>query len=259
MIKTLIKAAKAWGIELLEHFDTKLQLQQKSTYADFCTQADLASEEKILKVIKNSKLKDRNIYAEENGKINNNSEYTIVIDPLDGTNNFSLNLPNYTVSIWVTKNDKIIAGVIYIPTLDTVYYAEKGKWARKNTTKISVNTENAIQKSTISIVVPYDIDYESRGKLFKQLRDKRTKRILTNRSVAYDFCLLASGKIDAMVLDRIPLYDYCAGKIIALESGAKITYQTWEFSDKNGNFIITNSSNKLHSEFLSVVKESFGL
>jgi myo-inositol-1(or 4)-monophosphatase len=64
-------------------------------------------------------------YAEESGETNNNSEYTFVIDPLDGTNNFVMGIPDFAVSIGLLKDDEAIFGVIYNPIIDQIYSAEE--------------------------------------------------------------------------------------------------------------------------------------
>src|SRR3990167_8096406 len=80
-----------------------------------------------------------NIHSEEEGKIDNGSEYTIIVDPLDGTNNFVLGIPNFSVSIAIVNNKETIAGVIYQPILNQTYFAEKNKGTELNGQKINVN------------------------------------------------------------------------------------------------------------------------
>ena len=75
------------------------------------------------------------------------------IDPLDGTNNFVLGIPQFSVSIALTKGEEIILGVIYNPVTNNMYYAEKGKGAYLNGKKIHVNKESNIKNSSISSII----------------------------------------------------------------------------------------------------------
>ncbi len=93
---------------------------------DFQTEADLESEKRILSILK-TEFPKYNIYSEEDGKFYHDSEYTFVIDPLDGTNNFVMGIPNFSVSIALFCKNEAIAGVVYQPILDQTYSALKGK------------------------------------------------------------------------------------------------------------------------------------
>src|SRR3989344_752859 len=107
-VKNLIKAAHAGGEILRKYFGKTLNPIEKSTLWDFQTEADVGSEKAILKILRRSFPK-YNIHAEEEGKTDNGSEFTIVIDPLDGTNNFVLGIPNFSVSIAVLHKNKAVA------------------------------------------------------------------------------------------------------------------------------------------------------
>ena len=81
------------------------------------------------------------------------------------------------------------------------------------------------------------------------------KRAMNNFSVAFEFCMLASGKIESIINDGTELYDYAAGKLIALEAGAKIIDLTGkkEKSDLNDIFIISNTD-KINKQILNAIK-----
>jgi len=89
--------------------------------------------------------------------------------------------------------------------------------------RISVNQEANIENSTIVYACGYKNSIEYEVGLTNNLRHQSVKRILINWSPAHDICLLAAGKIEASSVTASELYDYAAGKIIALEAGAKIT------------------------------------
>ncbi|KKS71424.1 hypothetical protein A2643_00890 [Candidatus Nomurabacteria bacterium RIFCSPHIGHO2_01_FULL_39_220] len=231
--ETLIEAAHAGGEILKKYFGQTLNLIEKSTASDFKTEADIGSESAILTILRN-KFPKYNIHSEEEGKFDNGSEYTIIVDPLDGTNNFVLGIPNFSVSIAVVNNKETIAGVIYQPILNQTYFAEKNNGAELNGKKINVSNIIDPNNMTISYNCGYKTDRNRVAFAINNLIISKHKRIVFNWSPSYDYCLLASGKIEAIVTDPgTEVYDYTAGKLIALEAGAKIVYLNKEKSGDN--------------------------
>ncbi len=250
--KKLITIAKAGGKVVRGYFGQSLETMQKSATADFRTKADLESESVMLKMFAKD-FPSYNIHSEEQGKTWKGSDCTLVVDPLDGTNNFVLGIPNFTVSIGLMKNDEIVTGIVYAPFLDHLYYAEKGGGSFLNDRRLHVNSESSISNSSISIVCGYTNAAGFESRVHKQLDDQKTKRVLTNWSPAYDFCMLASGKIEAVLFNNPEIYDFAAGKLLATEAGALITgFDGQPIMDKDGIFIASNGS-ALHQKILGVV------
>jgi len=251
--KEIINAAKIGGEVNKKYFGKILEIEGKSMPCDFRTKADLESEKAIINILER-KFPKYNIFSEEIGKINKNSEYTFVIDPLDGTNNFVLGVPYFSTSIALMKGQEVIFGAIYNPIVGNIYYAEKGKGAYLNGKKIRVNSESDLKKSSVSIVVNYNFSVKNYMKITGKLHDKGTKRALTFWSVALDYCLLASGKIEALILHKVPLYDFAAGKIIAREAGALITdFKGNIVNNDNLDIFLTTNGTKLHKEILKLL------
>jgi myo-inositol-1(or 4)-monophosphatase len=250
----IIKAAKAGGKITKRYFGKVLEIEGKTIPADFRTKADLESEKTIIKILSKS-FPEYNIFSEECGEINKNSDYTFHIDPLDGTNNFVLGVPYFSVSIGLTKGDEIIFGAVYNPVLDNMYYAQKGRGAFLNGKKIEVNNESKIENSSVSVVVAFSCPNGYEPAILAKLFEEDVKRVLTNWSVALDLSLLASGKIEAIVIRDIHLWDFIAGKIIAKEAGAMIAdfNGILEKNEKTATFLISNGT-KIHQEILEVLK-----
>lgn len=256
-LQIIIKAAHAGGEVLRKYFGQVVDLVEKSTVADFQTKADLESEKAILSILKKA-FPAYNILSEEEGETKKASDYTLVIDPLDGTNNFVLGLPNFSVSIALLYKNEAVIGVVYQPIINQTFCATKGGGAYLNGKKINVN--NVIDKEKLTIVYSfgYKKDPVSLGKVmgsFYSLFGKGCKRIINDWSVAFEYCMLASGKIESIVTDGIELHDFAAGKLIALEAGAKII----DFSGKkeknyiNNKFIISNTE-KVNKYILSLIQ-----
>ena len=111
---------------------------------DVLTIADVASKKMIVDKIKELFPNDT-IIAEEGGTYySGTSEYSWAIDPLDGTMNYSRNMPYYCVSVGFLKNNKPEGGAIYIPEVDELYYCERGKGAFCNDKEIHVSRRAAL-------------------------------------------------------------------------------------------------------------------
>lgn len=251
--KELLDIAVGAGDITKKYFGKNLKTSTKETPADLRTKADLESEQYILRRIKKA-FPDYNIYAEESGTVDNDSDYLFVIDPIDGTNNFVLGIPNFSVSIALLKNDKIIFGVVYNPMLDNIYYAELDKGAFLNGKKISVNNQSKISQSTVSYACGYINSKNYSKKIIGNLDSLGVKRRIENWVPSLDLCLLASGKIEALINNKNDIYDFAAGKIIAREAGAIITdfYGKKELEDLNDQFLISNKKN-IHDKLLKIL------
>ena len=86
-----------------------------------------------------------NQFLKEFGVIRGNSEYTWIVDPLDGTANYAAGIPWFGVMITVLKGKTVMAGVMYIPSSDILYYSEKGKGVMRNDVRIHVSAETELR------------------------------------------------------------------------------------------------------------------
>jgi len=253
-IKILIKAARAGGQVLMSYWGKELKHKIKSGPGDYQTEADLASEKAILKILQ-KELPKYNIFSEETGLTDQKSEYTITVDSLDGTYNFFLEIPLFGVIISLRKNNTTLYGVIYEPITHRLFFAQKNKGAYKqiNTDKpirIKVNQQQEFKKSIIALLYSYQTSFQQIQKFYKNLLNLKIRRILEPWT-AISFNFLADGKIDAIISANIELHDFLAGKLICQEAGAQITH-FGEDSDINPNFVISNQY--VHKKIVKSVK-----
>lgn len=239
----LNKAVRAAGSILMNYFGKHLQFTHKSTSADYRTQADVEAEQAIIEAIEEL-FPDYNIVAEEHGDKGKDSAYTFIIDPLDGTNNFVLGIPAFVSSVALMKDDEIIYGVVHHPVTGETYFASKGKGALLNGHPIAVNAEHREQHVTVSYYCDYTMPKHRIVRFKTALLNLNIKRYLDLWSPAFCYCGLASGRIEAILNDGIELYDFAAGRLIAVEAGAKVT-DFWgeeKAADTNRTFLITNGT-----------------
>ena len=137
MKSTAIRAAKEAAKIIVANFN-KIKHISKKGEGDYFTNVDILAEEKIISIIQR-RFPKHNILSEEAGLIDKNSEFTWLVDPLDGTHNYMHGLPLFGVSVGLEHKKKIIMGVIYLPMLDELFVAERGKGAFLNGKRIKVS------------------------------------------------------------------------------------------------------------------------
>ena len=250
--KEIIRAARAGGEALRKYFGKVLTVTEKSMASDVRTEADIESEAAVIKILEKA-FPSYNIFSEECGMISKNSEYTFYIDPLDGTNNFALGIPNFSVSIALVRKTETIFGLVYLPITDLLYHAVKGGGAFCNKQKLSISTEKDLARSTSAFECGYNCPKPFIIKIIGNL-SRRTKRVLVNWSVASDLCLLAAGKVETIVSRKTELHDFLAGKLIAREAGSIVTdfKGKAEKNDLNRMFLVSSNSD-IHRKVLPLL------
>ncbi|MBP6858913.1 MAG: inositol monophosphatase [Candidatus Pacebacteria bacterium] len=253
-LRVLMNAAESGGAVLRQYFGKTLRVTRKSSAADFRTKADIESNAEIKSVLKSSGLGDFNIISEETGIESRGSDYTLIIDSLDGTNNFTIGLPYFAVAIALVKNREVVAAVVNDPMLRRVYCAEKGEGAYLNGQQISVGREQNITRATVSYICGYQNSRENWLRLDQNLTDLGVKRKTGFWCPALDFCQLASGKIESVINVNHELHDVVPGKFIAREAGAIITDLRGEIDrDACQHRFVASCSRKIHKAILTAV------
>jgi len=223
-LKTAKDAALKSGLVLKENFGGEHKANLKSEH-DIGLEIDKQSEDIILSILI-KEFPSHSIYSEETGFINNDNKYTWFVDPLDGTNNYFAGIAYFGVSISLIQSDEIIVGVVYNPITDQMFTAVKGKGAFLNGEKIIPSSIDELNRSVLSFIRGHrTFDSGVLEKISGELENylpRHFRRTLTMWAPSLDWCLLASGGIDALVSFESELEDQYAGTLIALESGANV-------------------------------------
>lgn len=254
MINDLIEISKQAGKLIKEGFGKNLEINYKTNEINLVTQIDKASEKLIIDFIKN-KFPSHSILAEEGGGVKNDSEYLWVVDPLDGTTNFTHGLPIFAVSIGVQKNNKTIAGVVFDVMRNVIYSAELGSGAFANSNKLKVTDTEKLNHSLLVSGFPYNIA-ENPDHAFERFvaLTKKSRGVRRLGSAAIDFCYLASGVFDGFWEVNLHPWDICAGKLIVEEAGGLVTdFEGKQIDIYSKKILCTN--NKIHNQIMSVMNE----
>lgn len=222
---------------------------------DLVTETDLQCEQYIISQI-NKYFPQDAILSEERDIINEGAKRKWIIDPLDGTTNFSHRFPFCAVSIGFEENSMMKYGVVYNPILKELFYAEQGKGAFLNHEKISVSDTNKISNSLIGTGFPYDrwekADYYIREYL---AFTKRCQGVRRAGAAAIDLCYVASGRLDGFFERKLKPWDMAAGSLIVAEAGGEISQfnsSKWHYSDET----IVASNSIIHNEIVKILSIS---
>lgn len=239
---SLHEALRSAGSVLMDFFGKQLERTFKTGSADFRTQADLAAEEILIRAVEES-FPDYNILAEERGTIDKGSPYTFVIDPLDGTHNFVLGIPAFVSNVALMKDGETIYGVVHHPVTGDTYHASLGDGAFRNGACIRVGDESERSNLRVSYYCNYTTPKVRAAQFKSTLLRLGIQRSLDLWSPGFCFCSLACGRLEAVINDGTELYDYAAGRLIALEAGAKLTdfLGDGKVEEDNETFLLSNS------------------
>jgi myo-inositol-1(or 4)-monophosphatase len=246
----MLSAAHKAGTILLEKMG-KISVSKKGRI-DLVTEADQTAEAEIKQTILNH-FPAHTIIAEETKTKTGDSDYSWIIDPLDGTTNYVHGLPMFAVSIAIAFREKVIAGVVFNPVTKELFCAEKNCGATLNGQQIKVSTTKTIADSLLATGFAYDL-----RELFDELVNRFSTCLFEARgirrygSAALDLCYLACGRYDGYWEQQLQPWDTAAGLIIASEAGAVIT----DFSGKSFNpFLkqILATNGLIHDEMLGLL------
>lgn len=261
MKNTLNSALFEAGKILMGFFGKITQYEIKESQSSIVTKADLASENKIKEII-NQKFPSHNLLGEETGFQNQGSEFTWVIDPLDGTSNFAVGLPWFGVIICVLKNSEPFMAGCLLPFYNQIYFAEKGKGATLNGQPINVSKETELKNVLFAYALDYSDDFSKTdreakliGLLVKNVRNMRATNCLV------DFCSTADSRIGGCINQTTKIWDIAGPGLIIKEAGGVVTdilgkYIDYAVDEKNysHNFTIVGANKILHNQILNLIK-----
>jgi myo-inositol-1(or 4)-monophosphatase len=250
-LKVAVEAAQEAGRLLMDNFSSEKKIAYKGRI-DLVTEMDTRSEELIVSYIK-KEFPGHNILAEERERQDTDSEFTWIIDPLDGTVNYAHSFGFFCVSIALQHKDKgVVAGVVNAPYLRECYTAASGEGACLNGDPIRVSNTDSLERAMLATGFPYDIK-ESRANI-----DCFTRFLLESQAVrrpgsaAIDICSVAAGKFDGFWEVKLNPWDTAAGSLILREAGGIITDFKGEPFDPFKKEVLA-SNGKIHQQMMEVI------
>ncbi|SEN45403.1 myo-inositol-1(or 4)-monophosphatase [Loktanella fryxellensis] len=255
-LNVMMKTARKAGRALLKDFGEVEQLQVSTKGpGDFVTRADRQAEE----TIRNELMHARPSYGflgEEGAKIaGEDPTRRWIVDPLDGTTNFLHGLPHWAVSIALEHKGQAVAGVIYDPVKDEMFYAEKGGGAFMNESRMRVSGRHRLIDGLFATGLPF----AGRSDLPETLQD--LARLLPAVSgvrrfgaAALDLAYVAAGRYDGFWERRLKPWDMAAGLVIAREAGAIVESLTKD-GDPLADGTVICANNDIFAPFAKVIRK----
>lgn len=200
-----------------------LQVSRKGT-GDFVTAADERAEEVIVREL--SKARPRyGFLLEEGGAIEGtDTSNRWVVDPLDGTTNLIHGIPHFSVSIALERDGDPVAGVIYEPVSDQMFWAEKGNGAYLNGHRIRVSARRELEDSLFATGIPF-AGKEDHALFLGQLKAVMAVSSGVRRfgSAALDLAYVAAGRYEGFWEIGLHPWDMAAGIVLVREAGGFVT------------------------------------
>jgi myo-inositol-1(or 4)-monophosphatase len=255
-LNQVVEWAKAAGKIALDGFQAEHTIGFKGA-TDLVTEVDHACETLIMAKIKES-FPTHAIITEETGVVAGDQAHRWHIDPLDGTVNYSHRVPIYAVSIAYELNGEVQLGVVYDPSRDECFAAERGKGAWLNGETIRVSRTRELQQSLLSTGFPHHLDktYERHVTLFGDLT-LNTHGVVRLGSAAIVICYVACGRFDGYWEMSINSWDIAAGALICLEAGATVTNAKGEMDFFKPPYDMLVATPGVHAALLAKIRAAF--
>ena len=240
-IRTVGLAAATEAGEILRHYWGKNHTIEKKGAIDLVTEADLASERAIIRLIRTA-FPEHAVLAEESGITIGNDSHEWIIDPLDGTTNYAHGLPEFTISIAFANEGKLVFGLVSNPVTGELFCGMKGQGATLNGRPIHVSGTQTLAESLLVTGFPYNLKT-----IIRPLMQRFERCLMASQGVrrlgsaALDLCYLACGRFEGFWEQNLAPWDTAAGVVIAKEAGASVSdFSNRPYSIKKKEILATN-------------------
>jgi myo-inositol-1(or 4)-monophosphatase len=193
---------------------------------DLGTKPEVLAENHIKQLI-HKKYPQHNLVGEESGSTAVGSDYTWIIDPCDGTRNYLLGIPYFSISIALKVGRTTVLGVVYNPCSSELFYARKGCGAFRGRKQLFVSDTKREMADAI-VCSDWGGSVKDDEEMRRGLRNLETlifaaRTVVVHFSPALDLCLIALGKADVLVTLSTEVEDHAAGALVVQEAGGVVT------------------------------------
>ena len=226
LVNVMIEAARKAGKGLTRDFGELGELQvSKKGLADFVSAADIKAEQVIFEALDKAR-PGYSFLGEERGLVEGTDKsHRWIVDPLDGTTNFLHAIPHFAVSMALEREGTLVAGVVYNPATQDLYWAERGKGAYLNNEKrLRVAARTKLEEAVIATGIPF-LGHGQHARFLKELHQlsQRVAGVRRFGSAALDLAFVAAGRFDGYWERDLKAWDIAAGMLLVTEAGGKVS------------------------------------
>lgn len=241
-LHSAIEMAKLGGSILTQFWGQITKIDSKDQFTDLVTEADRASEKAILQYVE-SHFQDHSFLGEESGeRRKNHSKYLWVVDPLDGTTNFTHQYPMVSVSVALLEEGVVVVGVVFNPILNEMFTATRGGGASFNGREIHVSQTASLDSALLASGFPYDRRLTSKNNYVEFCRLTHfSQGVRRGGSAALDLSYVAAGRLDGYWELGLKPWDVAAGVLLVEEAGGVVTgYEQAPLDLYSGHIVASN-------------------
>jgi myo-inositol-1(or 4)-monophosphatase len=247
-LEVAVTAVKDAGKILLAHFSSVKQVKRKSQ-GNLVTDVDILSEKLLISFLK-KEYPSFGIISEESNPSTSVDGYTWVIDPLDGTNNYTYGIPFFCVNVALVRDEDIMLGVTYDPMRNELFQAQRRKGSYLNESRIRISKLNSLQKSLVGLDLGYSQDMgqnmlETVNRLWGHVH---CVRLMGSSSLGMAY--VACGRVSLYFHRYLFPWDIASGLLLVREAGGEVVnWQGERAGFKDTELVASNL--KLQHEFLN--------
>ena len=225
LLTVMANAAEKAGKALVRDFGEveNLQVSRKGP-ADFVSNADTKAEKILREELSKARPRFGWLMEEGGEKASERGEPRWIVDPLDGTTNFLHGLPHWAISIALEDQGQVIAGVIFDPIKNEMFWAERGSGAFLNNRRIRVSGRKLLEDSILATGIPFKGLEDRHEPFLKQLKKAmiETSGIRRYGAASLDLAWVAAGRYDGFWEIGLHPWDVAAGIVLVREAGGGI-------------------------------------
>ena len=251
-----VDAARSAGALLLRRIDSIREVRHKSA-VDLVTDVDLQSEHEVCATLL-AAFPNHTILGEEGGaraQAGSDPRFRWIVDPLDGTTNYAHGFPFFCVSIGLEVEGELSLGVVYAPSLDELFVAERGRGATLNGQPIQVSATDRLQDALLATGFPYERNLLARALRSFDALCFKSQAVRRAGSAALDLCYVACGRLDGYWEHQVKPWDLAAGALLVIEAGGTISRVDASSFDVDGGEVLA-SNRALHTQLVSALAEA---
>ncbi len=232
------------------------RIEQKAGFNNLVSYVDKESEKKLVTELSKI-LPGSGFIAEEGTAIEGTNDYRWIVDPLDGTTNFTHGMPLFAISIGLALNEKMVLGIIYEVNRKEMFHTVKGGKAYCNGKEIRVSPITSLQESLLATGFPY-YEFDKLEAYLKIIRSflRQSHGVRRLGSAATDLAYVACGRFEGFFEYDLNSWDVAAGTFLVQQAGGVVT----DFSG-GSNFLFGRelcAGCGVHREMLETIKKEWG-